>query len=317
MNEIEVRVVRKTREALEIQAYELAHAGGGELPTYAAGAHVDVHLPGGLVRQYSLCGGASQKGRYRIAVLRDSNTRGGSAAMHDVVSEGDLLRISAPRNLFPLTAGDHPSILLAGGIGVTPLLAMAYELHAAGRPFALHYFARSRERLAFLGELLQSDFAGQVVMHIDDEGQTGVDRVREVLSSLAPEAHVYTCGPTGFLGHVLATAETLSWPPDQLHYETFAPAQRAPGDAFEVRIQSTGESVIVGAGETVVAAVARLGIEIPMSCEQGICGTCITRVLAGDIEHHDQYFTEAEHVANDKFTPCCSRARSSLLVLDL
>jgi vanillate O-demethylase ferredoxin subunit len=237
--------------------------------------------------------------------------------MHDVVKEGDLLRISAPRNLFPLTVDDQPSILLAGGIGVTPLLAMAYELHGAGRPFALHYFARSRERLAFLDELLNGEFAGQVMLHIDDEGQTGVDRVREVFSSLPISAHVYTCGPEGFLGHVLATSKALSWPTNQLHYETFAPAQRAPGDPFQVRIHSTGESVTVGAGETVVAAVARLGIEIPVSCEQGICGTCITRVLAGDIEHHDQYFSEVEHAANDQFTPCCSRARSSLLVLDL
>lgn len=317
MNEIEVKVVRKISEALDINAYELEAANGGELPVYAAGAHVDVHLPGGLVRQYSLCGGISQQGRYRIAVLRDPKTRGGSKAMHEVVSEGYLLRIGSPRNLFPLVEGDHPSLLLAGGIGVTPLLAMAYELHAAGRAFELHYFARSRDRIAFLSELMQSEFASQVVFHIDEERRGDADQVRELLKTLESSAHIYTCGPAGFLGHVLATAEEVGWPESQLHHETFAAAQRAPGDSFEVRIHSSGETVVVGEDETVVAAVARLGIEIPVSCEQGICGTCITRVLQGDIEHHDQYFSEEEHAANDRFTPCCSRAKSSLLVLDL
>ena len=317
MNAIEVRVVRKTCEALDIHAYELAAVGEDSLPAYEAGAHVDVHLPSGLVRQYSLCAGPAQQGSYRIAVLRDPQSRGGSQAMHEVVGEGDTLRIGAPRNLFPLHAGEQPSILLAGGIGVTPLLAMAYQLHAAGRPFQLHYFARSRQRVAFLAELLQGPFADKVVLHLDDEGTAGGDTVRQLLASLPPEAHVYTCGPAGFLQHVLTTATAVAWPSAQLHYETFAPPKQKAGDSFTVRIHSSGEAVTVAADETVVAAVARLGIEIPVSCEQGICGTCITRVLAGEIDHHDQYFNEAEQAAQDQFTPCCSRARSAVLVLDL
>lgn len=319
MNEIEVKVVRKTCEALDINAFELVALGEGTLPAYEAGAHVDVHMPGGLVRQYSLCAGPAQQGlsRYRIAVLRDPKTRGGSQAMHDAVSEGDTLRIGAPRNLFPLVAGEQPSVLLAGGIGVTPLLAMAYQLHAAGRAFTLHYFARSRSRVAFLAELMQGPFVSQVVLHLDDEGTPGDTPVHEVLSSLPATAHVYTCGPAGFLQHVLNTAAAVAWRDEQLHYESFAPAQQQAGSSFEVRIHSTGETVTVGADETVVAAVARLGIEIPVSCEQGICGTCITRVLAGEIDHHDQYFNEAEHAAQDQFTPCCSRAKSAVLVLEL
>lgn len=322
VNAIEVRVVRKTCEALDIHAYELAPVGEESLPAYAAGAHVDVHLPGGLVRQYSLCGSPAQHGhgahmRYRIAVLRDPQSRGGSQAMHEVVGEGDTLRIGAPRNLFPLLAGGQPSILLAGGIGVTPLLAMAYELHATGRPFRLHYFARTRGRVAFLAELLQGPFADHVELHLDDEGTAGGDTVRQLLAALPPTAQVYTCGPAGFLQHVLATAAAVAWPSEQLHYETFAPPQQTAGGSFTVRIHSTGASVTVASDETVVAAVARLGVEIPVSCEQGICGTCITRVLSGEIEHRDQYFNEAEQAAQDQFTPCCSRAKSVVLVLDL
>jgi vanillate O-demethylase ferredoxin subunit len=320
VNQIEVRVVRKTCEALDINAYELAPVGEERLPAYEAGAHVDVHMPSGLVRQYSLCGGPwvhGEQRRYRIAVLRDPKSRGGSHAMHDGVNEGDTLRIGTPRNLFPLVAGEQASILLAGGIGVTPLLAMAYQLHAAGRPFMLHYFARSRQRVAFLEELLQGAFADRVVLHLDDEGDSSGNRVHELLAALPPAAHVYTCGPAGFLQYVLTTAAAAAWPSEQLHYETFAPAEQKAGDSFEVRIHSTGATVTVAADETVVAAVARLGIEIPVSCEQGICGTCITRVLAGAIDHHDQYFSEAEQAAQNQFTPCCSRARSAVLVLDL
>ena len=320
MNEIEVRVAKKTCEARDINAYELVAANGESLPAFEAGSHVDVFLPNGLVRQYSLCGGPPQQGRYRIAVLRDPKTRGGSQAVHDGVQEGDTLRIGAPRNLFPLAEGMHASVLLAGGIGVTPLLAMAYHLHALGRPFELHYFARSRERVAFLSELLTGAFADKVVLHLDDESPAGLQPVRELLASLQasrPDAHVYSCGPAGFLQHVSDTLAAVSWPAGQTHSETFTAPEPVTGDSFELRIASTGETVVVGPNETVVAAAARLGIDIPVSCEQGICGTCVTRVLEGVPDHHDQYFSDAEHAANDQFTPCCSRAKSRVLVLDL
>ena len=317
MKELAVKVVKKSAEALDINAYELVAAGAEDLPAFDAGSHIDVHLPNGLVRQYSLCSSPSQEGRYRIAVLRDPKTRGGSEAAHDMVNEGDTLRISAPRNLFKLAASASPSILLAGGIGVTPLLAMAYHLHSLGLPFELHYFARSRERVAFLAELLASEFADRLVLHLDDEVPARVQPLRELLAALPRDAHLYTCGPSGFLAHVLDTARALSWPDAQVHYESFAAPEPVSGDSFDVRIRSTGESVTVGLDETVVAAVARLGIEIPVSCEQGICGTCVTRVVEGTPDHHDQYLTDEERTANDQFTPCCSRSLSKLMVLDL
>lgn len=314
-----VRVVRKTPAARDISAYELeAMETGTVLPSYEAGSHVDVHLPNGLIRQYSLCGGPSQAGRYRIAVLRDPASRGGSQAMHDQVAEGDTLRIGAPRNLFALTAGAHPSVLLAGGIGVTPLLAMAYRLHALGQPFVLHYFARSRDRVAFLDEMQSSPFSGQVRLHLDDEASSGeAPRVPALWRDFPGDAHVYACGPAGFLRHVQETADKLAWPARQLHQETFSPPVAAAGDSFAVRIASTEQVVTVGADETVVAAVARLGIEIPVSCEQGICGTCLTRVVSGTPDHRDQYLSDEERSRNNQFTPCCSRALSAELVLAL
>lgn len=317
MNEMTVRVARKTCEALDINAYELASASAQELPAFEPGSHVDVHLPNGLVRQYSLCGGPQQQGRYRIAVLRDANSRGGSLAVHEGLSEGDTLRISAPRNLFKLADGPQASLLLAGGIGVTPLLAMAYQLSASGRPFELHYFARSRQRVAFLQELQNSKFAAQVILHLDDEPAEGDKPLPALLQQMPPGTHIYTCGPAGFLKHVLDSTEKIGWPASQVHFESFSPAEPVAGKTFEVRLFSTGQSVQVAEGETVVSAVARLGVEIPVSCEQGICGTCLTRVREGIPEHHDQYLTADEQALNDQFTPCCSRSRSPVLVLDL
>ncbi|MFC5523916.1 PDR/VanB family oxidoreductase [Polaromonas jejuensis] len=316
-NEFSVRVARKTREAVDINSYELVAMDERDLPAFEAGAHVDVHLPNGLVRQYSLCGMPHRRDRYRIAVLRDPKTRGGSEAIHDLVHEGDTLRISWPRNLFRLSDGPQTSILLAGGIGVTPLLAMAYHLHAQGRPFALHYFARSKERVAFLAELQSAAFASNIAFHLDDAAAAGKKPLCALLENMPRDAHIYTCGPTGFLNHVLETASALDWPAAQVHHETFSPPQAVTGDSFEVRILSTGQSVVVAQDETVVSAVARIGVEIPVSCEQGICGTCLTRVVEGVPDHHDQYLTDDEHEKNDQFTPCCSRSRTKVMVLDI
>ena len=271
--ELLVRVSRRAVEATDIIACNLVATDGRSLPSWEAGAHIDVHLPNGLVRQYSLCNALGQQEGYRIAVLRDPNTRGGSLALH-ALGEGDSLRISLPRNLFPLQEGSHSSLLFAGEIGITPLLAMAGRLNTQGRPFELHYFVRTRSRAAFLNELQSSPFAQQVIVHADDE-LCKSDSVATLLHSAreaARDTHIYTCGPTGFLDHVLETAKLQSWPEDQIHYESFMPVKPAGGDSFEVRIPSLGQSVTVAPNETVVAAVTRLGVDIPVSCEQGIRG---------------------------------------------
>jgi vanillate O-demethylase ferredoxin subunit len=318
MPQIPVKVVRRKQEAQDIASFELARPDGAPLPAFSAGSHIDVQVPGGLTRQYSLCNDAAENHRYRIAVLRDANSRGGSAGMHDAVKEGDTLLISEPRNHFPLVHAQR-TLLFAGGIGVTPLLAMAQRLATTGADFTLHYSTRSAARTAFRDEIMASAYAPRVRFHFDD-GDAGqkLDLAAE-LGAPQPGTHIYVCGPTGFIDFVVQTAKGLGWPQDQVHLEYFgAAAQDTAGDrAFQVKVASSGAVYEVAADQTVVQALQAHGIEILTSCEQGVCGTCITRVLQGECDHRDLYFTDEEKAKNDQFTPCCSRAKSQVLVLDL
>jgi vanillate monooxygenase ferredoxin subunit len=318
MENIAVKVVRKTREALDIAGFELARVDGGALPAFSAGSHIDVQLPGGLTRQYSLCNDSGEQHRYRIAVLRDPASRGGSVAMHDKVHEGDVIQISAPRNHFPLQHAQR-SLLFAGGIGVTPLLCMAQRLAAINADFGMHYATRSAERTAFHGEIMASAFANKVCFHHDDGDAAQVLNVPEALGAFDAGTHIYICGPGGFINHVVQVAQGMGWPASHIHLEYFAaaPQDHSADAAFDVKIASTGKTCTVPAGESVVQALAKHGIEILTSCEQGVCGTCITRVLEGEPDHRDLYFTDEEKAKNDQFTPCCSRSRTPVLVLDL
>jgi vanillate O-demethylase ferredoxin subunit len=318
MSILVVRVQRKHQEALNIASFELVRPDGAPLPPFSAGSHVDVRTPGGLTRQYSLCNDDGEAHRYRIAVLRDPNSRGGSVAMHDEVAVGDLLEISTPRNHFPLVHARR-TLLFAGGIGVTPLLCMAQRLSALGADLQMHYCTRSREHTAFRDEILGSAFAGNVIFHHDDgPAQQRLD-APAALAGPQPDAHVYVCGPKGFIDHVTSCARAQGWPTEQVHVEHFAaaPVHSAGDGAFQVQLASSGKVYDVPADKSVVHALASHGVEILVSCEQGVCGTCITRVLAGECDHRDLYFTDEEKARNDQFTPCCSRARSPMLVLDL
>jgi vanillate O-demethylase ferredoxin subunit len=318
MEHLEVKVVRKTREAEDIASFELACEDGSPLPAFSAGSHIDVQVPGGLTRQYSLCNDAAEKHRYRIAVLRDAASRGGSIAMHDAVHEGDTLHISEPRNHFPLQHASR-SLLFAGGIGVTPLLCMAQRLAAIDADFTLHYCARSQERTAFREEIAASKFAGRVKFHFDAGPPEQKLNLDQALGSPDAGTHLYVCGPTGFIDYVVNTAKAKGWSADHIHLEYFgaAPQDTAGDTAFDVQIASSGKTYTVAANQTIVQALAEHGIEILTSCEQGVCGTCITRVLDGEPDHRDLYFTDEEKAKNDQFTPCCSRARSRTLILDL
>jgi vanillate monooxygenase ferredoxin subunit len=318
MTQLTVKVLRKVQEAQDIASFELARADGGHLPAFSAGSHIDVHLPGGLVRQYSLCNHEGEQHRYRIAVLRDPSTRGGSAGMHDQVREGDELQISEPRNHFPLVHAPR-TLLFAGGIGITPLLCMAQRLAALGAEFTLHYCTRSAAKTAFRDEIAASRFADRVQFHFDDGDAAQKLQLAAALGAADAGTHVYVCGPTGFIDFVVAGARAAGFTPEQIHLEYFgaAPQDTAGDRAFDVKIASTGQVVNVGAQQTVVQALAAAGIEILTSCEQGVCGTCITRVLDGQCDHRDLYFTDEEKARNDQFTPCCSRAAGPMLVLDL
>ena len=318
MTQIAVKVLRKKQEALGITSFELVKADGGALPGFSAGSHVDVQVPGGVTRQYSLCNDAAEQHRYRIAVLRDPASRGGSVAMHDALNEGDTLLISEPRNHFPLVHAKR-TLLFAGGIGVTPLLAMAQRLSTLQADFTLHYCTRSAERTAFRDEIAASAFADKVRYHFDDGPPSQKLALDKVLAKPEPGTHLYVCGPTGFIDWVVKSAEGWGWAKDQVHVEYFGAAtQDTAGDKpFTVKIASSGASYEVAAHQTVVQALQAQGIEILTSCEQGVCGTCITRVLEGECDHRDLYFTDEEKAKNDQFTPCCSRAKSGVLVLDL
>jgi len=318
-SELHVRVARKTTEAVGIAGFELVSEDGRPLPAFSAGSHIDVQVPGGLTRQYSLCNDPGESHRYMIGVLRDAGSRGGSEAMHERVAEGDLLRISAPRNHFPLAHGAAHSILLAGGIGVTPILCMAERLAVTGAPFDMHYCVRSPDRAAFRARIERSSFASQVAFHFDDGDEGQKLQLGTVLVGLRPGVHLYVCGPKGFMDWVLGTARAAGWPEDQLHYEFFG-AEIAKSDSderFEVKLASSGRIVVVPKDQTVVEALAAAGVEVATSCEQGVCGTCLTRVLEGEPDHKDMYLTPEEQALNDQFTPCCSRSRSPMLVLDL
>jgi vanillate O-demethylase ferredoxin subunit len=318
MAQIAVKVLRRKQEAEGIASFELVKPDGSALPGFSAGSHIDVQVPGGLTRQYSLCNDAAEQHRYRIAVLRDEASRGGSAGMHDAVQEGDVLLISEPRNHVPLVHAQR-TLLLAGGIGVTPLLCMAQRLAQAGGDFTMHYCTRSPARTAFRDEIARAAWAQRVQFHHDDGDAAQKLQLEQVLAQPQAGTHIYVCGPTGFIDWVVKTAERLGWPKDQVHLEYFgAAAQDTTGDrAFQVKIASSGATYEVAADQTVVQALQRHGIEILTSCEQGVCGTCITRVLQGECDHRDLYFTDEEKAKNDQFTPCCSRARGGLLVLDL
>ncbi|MEZ0236598.1 MAG: 2Fe-2S iron-sulfur cluster-binding protein [Methylophilaceae bacterium] len=314
-----VRVARKAKEARDICSFELVATENGTLPAFSAGSHVDVHLLGGLVRQYSLCNDPSETHRYAIAVLRDPASRGGSLAMHDVVKEGDTLTISAPKNHFTLAHDAKTSLLLAGGIGITPILCMAERLAKLGDEFTLHYTARARDRMAFIDRVQRSSFADKVVLHFDDGAAEQRLDINAVLSGAKTGTHLYVCGPKGFMDAVLNSARAHGWPEAQLHWEFFAAdiTARAGDRPFEVQIASSGHVIDVPADQTVVQALLRAGVDVMVSCEQGVCGTCVTRVLHGEVDHRDVYFTSEEQERNDQFTPCCSRAKSSRLVLDL
>ncbi|MFK7831166.1 MAG: 2Fe-2S iron-sulfur cluster-binding protein [Congregibacter sp.] len=316
---VELRVASRTQEAQDIVSLELVSPTGKPLPAFTAGAHIDVHVPGGPVRQYSLCNDPSDTHRYVLGILDDPASRGGSSAIHAQVHEGDLLTISEPRNNFPLVESAQHSLLLAGGIGVTPILCMARRLSNLGRPFEMHYCTRSRAATAFEAHIADSHFAASVQHHFDDGAEDQLLNIPQLLASPKDGVHLYVCGPGGFMDAVLAASREAGWPESQLHYEFFtADVGAKDGDrGFDLVLAKTGATVTVGADETAISALAAAGIEVPVSCEQGVCGTCLTKVLQGEPEHRDLYLTPDEQAANDQFLPCCSRSQTPILVVEL
>jgi ferredoxin-NADP reductase len=304
-----------------IKRFELRRADGRTLPPFTAGAHIDVAVisPQRAAgrRSYSLVNSPTEPDRYEIAVLREPQGSGGSAFMHERVTIGDRLAASAPRNDFPLAADAREHWLIAGGIGITPILAMARVLVASERAFALHYCARSPEAMAYRDEI--GALAGDRARFYFDGGDParGLD-LAALLAAPVPGRHIYVCGPKGMIDAVLARCQAAQWPREQVHFELFTPAKAEAADqAFEVVLARSGRSVRVPVGKTILETLLDAGEEPLSDCRRGECGVCVAEVLAGDPLHRDYYLTDSEKAAGKSMCICVSRARSAKLVLDL
>lgn len=301
------------REGNKSLAVRLVAEDGEALPSWQPGAHIDVHLPCGVVRQYSLTG-SCQDESYLICVGRETASRGGSRYVHETLRPGQTLTISAPRNLFPLAQAERV-LLLAAGIGITPLYAMALQLKAAGTPFSLHYYVRNRESAAFARELSQCDGC---TIHTTSPRTA----LAEHLPAAEAGLHAWICGPAGFMEKVREVATAKGWEDAHLHSEAFQPAPPGTGgvagEIFTVKLASTGERWPVPADKTIAQVLQANGVDVPLSCEMGICGACLTPVIDGVVDHRDSVQSEAEKGAPEQQVAlCCSRSHSGELVIGL
>ncbi|MEU0499201.1 PDR/VanB family oxidoreductase [Mycobacterium sp. NPDC006124] len=299
----------------DVIALTLTAPAGGELPRWHPGAHLDVHLPSGRVRQYSLCGDPAVTASYRIAVRRIPTGGGGSVEVHDDLVVGSTITTSGPRNAFPLTVPGYGSPaqrfrFIAGGIGITPILPMLAQAETLGVEWSMIYTGRRRDTLPFLEELAR--FGDRIRIRTDDE--SGLPTPAELLGDCPGGTTVYACGPapvlTG-LRSALAGRDDV-----ELHFERFAAPPVVDGNEFSVSVASTGDAVRVGADETLLTALKREGVHAPYSCQQGFCGTCRVRVLGGEVDHRDTLLTDPEREAGMMLI-CVSRAAGDALTLDL
>lgn len=284
------------------------------LPDFTPGAHVDVHLPNGITRQYSLCSAAHSR-CYEICVRLDQTSAGGAHWLHHQLNVGDTLTLSAPRNHFPLPKAPR-TLLFAAGIGLTPLLVMAETLAAQQDDYALHIYLKHPDELAFADRLQQ--LGDRVTIHYSSDGNSLRNVIPQDLTQPENSALVF-CGPAGFMQHLQQCAAQYGWRHEQLHSERFTPSPdvRTPGESFDVEIASSGARFTVGKAQSIAEVLEAAGLEIELSCEQGMCGACITGVLSGEPDHRDEVLSQKERAANDCIVLCCSRAHSPLLVLDL
>ncbi len=310
-----VRVARKWQAGTDVTGLELA-ALSGHLPTFQPGAHIDLHLPNGLIRQYSITNGPGELLSYTIAVKREPDSRGGSLAITDTLRVGDVLAISEPRNNFPLRRDATRTVLIAGGIGVTPLLSMARALKRSKLNFEFHVFARSGEHVPLADEL--AGLGDAVTIHLGRGPAETTADVTALIGAHARANHLYVCGPGPMLETVRSLATALGWPDEAVHFEYFKNAHEIDmSSSFTVELARSALSLTVPAGKSILDVMRENGVEAPSSCEQGACGTCLTRVLEGVPDHQDVYLNATERHSNAAMLTCVSRAKSGRLVLDI
>ena len=312
---LRVQVRRKWEAAVGIAAFELVPI-TGVLPTFQPGAHIDVHLPNGLVRQYSITNGPGETSYYRIGVKLEPDSTGGSICLHETVREGDVLAISEPRNNFPLRRDSLRTVLVAGGIGITPLLAMAQSLDRMSLRFELHCFVQSADHIAF-AEVVDG-LGPSAVRHLGMSPTETVEQIRRLVATHDEFTHLYVCGPGPMLEAVRLEAASAGWPDDHVHFEYFKNTNEIDDSStFEVALARSALTVTVPAGATILEVLREHGVRLPSSCEQGACGTCVAAVLEGEPDHQDVYLNESDHRAGDRIMTCVSRSHSDRLVLDL
>jgi len=322
MQYLKARLHSITWLAQGIHEFDFRPVDGTKWPAASAGSHIDVRLPNGVIRSYSLTNGPGDENCFLIAVNRDPASRGGSSYFHEELQAGQILEVSPPRNSFPLVESAEHSVFIAGGIGVTPLWSMAQRLSELGRPWEFHYSARSRENAAFVDELvaLASRTGNKVELTFDGGAKDKMLDIRALVGSCADDAHVYCCGPVPMLQAFEAACSEHD--PLTIHREYFAapspqPPQTGTDGKFKVVLSKTRKTIVVEPQTSILDAVLNAGIDVPFSCMAGVCRACETVVISGTPDHRDLVLSPREQACGKTLMICCSRASSEELVLDL
>lgn len=311
---LEVLLTSIQMAAKDTNLYTFRRADGAAMPGATPGSHISLMLPNGIERQYSLTNYGASLTEYIVGVKLDPNSRGGSLFMHNHLRVGQPITIEPPRNNFPLIETADHVVLFAGGIGVTPIYCMAKRLIELGRSWELYYSARSRVDAAFVSEL---ETYPQVKLHFDQE-KGGVMPIANIIATLPKNSHLYCCGPTPMLAAFESAAAASGFSPDQVHVEYFTPKFAAAAEGgYTVQLERSKKELKVPEGKSILQVVREAGVDVPFSCEEGICGACETRVISGVPDHRDSILTESERKANATMMICCSGSKSPRLVLDL
>ena len=315
---IDARLVNIEDVARDTKLYTFQRAEGGPLPAYKPGSHIDLHLPNGLLRQFSLVVPNSDPQSYVVGVKKDAASRGGSRYIIEEMKVGDRIKISAPRNNFPLMENAEHVVLIAGGIGITPIWCMTQQLIALARPWTLHYSCRCREDMAFLDALNTLD-PQSVHLHFDDEADGKFLDLAAAIAAAPANAHFYCCGPNPMLKAFEAAA--ASRPRSNVHVEYFTPKDEAAAatgtGGFWVELARSGEEYFIPEGKKILEVLFDAGVDVDYSCELGICGACETRIISGVPIHHDSVLSEEEQATNEKVMICCCGCATERLVLDM
>jgi phthalate 4,5-dioxygenase reductase subunit len=309
-----LRVTRNDKIADGIHLLEFRDPGGRSLPEFSAGAHIGIRVPNGLLRKYSLCNDPAERDRYQVAVKRESNGRGGSCSLIDDTKAGDELDVIAPVNDFGLPPRAQDFLFIAGGIGVTQFMAMIREIMAQGKRFRLFYCSRSPETTAFRDELGAPEFKDSVIIHYDQGDVSRSLDLRPILVERKNREHLYCCGPRPLMEAVRAMTD--HWSPTAVHFEAFSEAEthKADDKSFKVKLARSGAVIEVPTDKTILEVLRERGLDVPSSCETGTCGTCRTKMLAGEADHRDLVL--AEHERKDTIMICVSRARTDEIAID-